>query len=692
MPMPTPESIYTTTTDREALLALFRTTDGPNWANNRGWLNDDPINEWHGVTTDKDGRVTELNLSRNRLSGIIPASLGNLKELQRLDLSGNQLKEEIPPELGSLTNLTYLHLGSNMLRGQIPSELGYLSGLEHLFFSGNRLTGCMPPELWDIKFNELVWLGFPFCGSTNADSLDWAVLLALYNATDGPNWDNNTNWLSDRPLGEWYGVTIDANGRVTELALTNNGLAGELPYGMGVLDRLTRLSLAGNELTGNIPGDLGGLPNLEDLSLGGSHRTGCIPAALQYIANSDLDNIDLAYCVVSASSDRDALIAFYNATDGPNWEINTNWLSNKAIGEWYGVITGTDGRITAIDLSDNGLNGELPEQLSSLSGLRSLWLGHNRLTGGIPAGLGSLLNLQSLSLVSNRLSGKIPAQLGNIANMRNLFLQDNRLEGKIPAELGKLFNLQSLHLGFNRLRGEIPKELASLINLAYLHLGFNELSDGIPGEFGELSNLAYLHLGSNELSDEIPEKLGGLSGLQYLLLGGNRFTGCIPARLVAPPINDLDDPSMPQCRNTLDRATLIAIYHATDGPNWEINTNWLSEKAIGEWHGVSTDAGGRVTTLELVGNKLSDEIPVELVNLVNLEKLNLAGNQFNGDIPEELGNLPNLKELSLNSNELRGEIPASLAKLANLQDLSLGYNQLSGRFRQNLAICRSWRS
>ena len=44
--------------------------------------------------------------------------------------------------------------------------------------------------------------------------------MAIYNATDGPNWVDNTNWLTDAPLGEWYGVSTDARGRVFELDLS----------------------------------------------------------------------------------------------------------------------------------------------------------------------------------------------------------------------------------------------------------------------------------------------------------------------------------------------------------------------------------------------------------------------------------------------------------------------------------------
>ena len=57
--------------------------------------------------------------------------------------------------------------------------------------------------------------------------------MALYEVTDGANWDNNTNWLSDAPLGAWYGVTTDTAGRVTKLSLIENNLEGPLPAELG---------------------------------------------------------------------------------------------------------------------------------------------------------------------------------------------------------------------------------------------------------------------------------------------------------------------------------------------------------------------------------------------------------------------------------------------------------------------------
>ena len=60
-------------------------------------------------------------------------------------------------------------------------------------------------------------------------SPDREALIAFYHATGGPDWEEQTNWLSDEPLHDWHGVTTDADARVTRLVLVFNGLRGRLP-------------------------------------------------------------------------------------------------------------------------------------------------------------------------------------------------------------------------------------------------------------------------------------------------------------------------------------------------------------------------------------------------------------------------------------------------------------------------------
>ena len=197
----------------------------------------------------------------------------------------------------------------------------------------------------------------------------------------------------------------------------------------------------------------------------------------------------------SSEADREALVALYNATDGENWNGSHNWLSDAPLGEWDGVTTDDDGRVTALALYSNGLIGEIPAELGGLSNLRSLDLYSNGLIGEIPAELGSLSNLGSLDLVNNELSGKIPAELASLSNLKSLNLGNNELSGEIPPELGSLSNLGLLNLANNELSGEIPPELGSLSNLRDLYLDDNALSGCVPSSLEDQLSSSLSHLG-----------------------------------------------------------------------------------------------------------------------------------------------------------------------------------------------------
>ena len=186
---------------------------------------------------------------------------------------------------------------------------------------------------------------------------DRAVLVALYHSTGGANWDANANWLSDRPIAEWHGVSTDSNGRVIRLALQDNNLTGTLPAELGGLSNLTELVLYNNHLTGEIPPELGGLSNLTALSLYANQLTGEIPPELGRMYN-----------------------------------------------------------LTGLALNYNRLRGEIPTELGGLSNLIELALHSNELTGEVPTELGDLSNLTWLSLESNHLTGCIPEGLRDIAN------------------------------------------------------------------------------------------------------------------------------------------------------------------------------------------------------------------------------------------------------------------------------------
>ena len=107
--------------DRAALVALYNATGGASWTTNTAWNSSDPLGDWHGVTTNADGRVTSLIVANNNLTGSLPAELGNLSELEELAFYDNSLTGSIPPELGNLSKLETLNLRNNMVTGLIPS-------------------------------------------------------------------------------------------------------------------------------------------------------------------------------------------------------------------------------------------------------------------------------------------------------------------------------------------------------------------------------------------------------------------------------------------------------------------------------------------------------------------------------------------------------------------------------------------
>ena len=461
--------------------------------------------------------------------------------------------------------------------------------------------------------------------------------------------------------------------------------------------------------------------------------------------------------------DRTALVAFYNATGGDDWKENDNWLTDAPLDDWHGVETDDSGRVTALDLNfndltgpllpelgnlhqlqvltlqaNNSLTGTIPPQLGNLTNLRELRLNDCKLTGEIPPELGNLVNLQELSLHTNRLSGQIPPELSNLANLRELSLGGNQLTGTIPIELSRLSNLSSLYLGGNQLTGEIPPQLGDIKTLEFIFLWQNDLTGQIPPELGKLTNLGGLDLHGNNLTGEVPTELGNLVSLWHILdLSGNRLTGRLPHSLT--DIDDLfnfsfDDnaglcapndavfqewlKSIPQHRgdmcgtpppDPLEIAALTALYHATNGNNWTNNTNWLTDAPLSEWHGVLTNADGRVEELMLDDNQLSGTIPPELGELDSLRGVffdnnqlsgsippelsrpnylvyvELAGNQLTGTIPPELGDATFLRVLDLRHNELTGAIPPELEKLEDLRTLSLHDNQLTGAIPSELA-------
>ena len=237
----------------------------------------------------------------------------------------------------------------------------------------------------------------------------------------------------------------------------------------------------------------------------------------------------------------EALVDLYESTNGPDWDQRTGWaqidttaIPTLPIEDWEGILVqfrDSMPHIIQLRLTQNGLNGEIPESIGNLLYLDFLVLSRNMLTGEIPSTIGNIVNLGSLDLSQNGLDGEIPSTIGNIANLRSLSLSQNGLDGEIPSAIGDLVNLEHLQLGFNEFSGEIPSAIGNLPNLINLNIGSNMLTGAIPNSIGDLVNLKSLTLGDNGLTGSIPNSIGDLVNLEILRLSENGLGGEIPSTL-----------------------------------------------------------------------------------------------------------------------------------------------------------------
>ena len=360
-------------------------------------------------------------------------------------------------------------------------------------------------------------------------SLDRATLMALYTGTRGLEWTNNDGWGTDAPVGSWYGVTANANSRVTALNLRENGLNGQLPADLGGLAFLTELVVDANEnLSGPIPFSLTEL-GIETLNYGGTMLCTVRDEGFQAWLNAVPTR---AGEFLACNEERSDLVKLYEAMGGESWTESANWGTTAPLENWYGIaVDDSTGRVVTINLNRNNLSGEIPTEIQYFPHLRVLRLDYNQLEGEIPAEIGLLTELRRIDIDGNDFTGSIPPEIGNLAKLEVLWMGGNRMSGPIPPELGNLESLEEIHLYEAGFDGTIPEAFGNLTELETLRITETKLEGGLPGGLTALGKLREIILYDNELSDPLPSWLGQLDSLRILFVSDNRIEGPIPPEL-----------------------------------------------------------------------------------------------------------------------------------------------------------------
>jgi Leucine-rich repeat (LRR) protein len=402
---------------------------------------------------------------------------------------------------------------------------------------------------------------------------------------------------------------------------------------------------------------------------------------------------------------RTVLVQLYDNMDGNNWvaEKKTNWKTEESIDKWAGV-TMEEGKITQLNLSGFGLNGQLPSGIGTLTDLTKLTLSSNPgLTGPLPSTMGNLVNLDALLAVTTGLQGPLPKEMGNLNKLTNLQLNNNNITGTIPDEWGGMEALKNFGMFNTKISGPLPntifenwKHIGSIL----LHTNPN-LTGSLPAKLGQMetdNTLFNVQMYNCNFEGGIPEEWGSMPAVsKQLHLYGNKLTEPVPLSIQNHPswttdrwdkwkdagthfIRTQQNGVFLELEKVPDaqRDRLMALYNALDGPNWTKGTNWNTDQEISTWEGVTvTDEA--ITALNLSGFGLKGQLPGQIGELTALKSLNLGSNpNLTGPLPREMGNLVNLTALMAVTTGLEGPLPAEMGNLNKLTNLQLNNNQISG--------------
>ncbi len=488
-----------------------------------------------------------------------------------------------------------------------------------------------------------------------------AALIALYLATGGDSWTNNSGWRKESDPDEfsdpgtecWWRCVSVRGGHVEALLLNGNNLTGSLPPEIGYFPQLEVLQLDGNPgLTGPLPSTLGNLGSLEHLSVSGNDGlTGSLPSSLGQLGN---------------------LIRLY--------------------------------------AHSTSLSGPIPPELGNLPQLDQLSLGYSQFSGAIPPEIGNIPTLRDISLSGNHLTGEIPGELGQSLALETVGLNSNQLEGaldrfvdtmsQVARELPKVDIAAIRNLD---VRGPLPESTAEVKNLQSLYLDHNHLSGELPANLGEAVSMQLFTISNNLLDGRIPGSIGGMAVLEVLSLESNHgLFGGLPASFFDLPLQDLSLAFNPElcssnaCCEVVDGHRFVpACFYETQTfhdccPDPAFGTagdffitSQLSrlDQDLVRLNMAQTGVGGGIGQWlgNLNGTAAAAPLPVQ-EDWQKLQELILECNRIKHEATmEAIRNIrtkksAGLRRLDLDGNAFWGEMPPEIVQHAGLEQLDVYYN------------------
>lgn len=554
--------------------------------------------------------VLALYLSDNNLTGSIPGEIGQLIYLSELDLSLNNIKG-ISYKIENLKDLDTLNLSHNELTSSLFYYIRNLTNLKTLNLAHNQLY-----YTFDLS---------------NLSSLEKFII-------------NDNEFYFD----DLEDINIDLTS-LPECIYSPQKDGYQLGLSYGTENNFLSATDKGSNIIYNWYKDGNKIDGIDSirltLELSDRAEYHCEMADNNF---PDLTIVSEKVCMPSGliKKENDAMLAIYNSICV---DCNSlNWFQGRFADRWSGVELDMNRRVKYIELRYYNLNGTLPPEIGDLTALTYLVLTSNKLKGDIPSEINNLSKLSTFHILYNNLTGlpdfsKMPA-------LRYINLQGNNFD---------FGDLEACKYDFNTKGGKYAPQKE--IPFQFLNGVIKVSPDGTNNTYQWFKNDTLIEAATADsliITDT-------LQNHYHCEVKDSRF-----------PILTLVSEKAYLTANVpqAEYAALVDLYNATSGDNWTNNTNWLSNKPVNEWYGLTVE-NNNVMAIELDNNNLDGTIPPEIAGLTRLDTLSLNNNKLTGRIPYGIRYLTYLKYLNLSNNGLKETRQGIIGDLHNLEHLLISNNE-----------------
>lgn len=382
------------------------------------------------------------------------------------------------------------------------------------------------------------------------------VLMEIFNKTVGINWNNKTHWGNNSVSHcLWYGVTCERTNRyVISIYLDDNNLIGSLPRSLWKLRNLQGLCITYNV---GLQGSVGDILS--------ANMTSLLRACLSFNKLSDI-------------------------------------IPGEILVKMKSLV-----KIQLCCQKGEGLFGEIPKDIGSLTGLQVLSLGENKLNGSIPESMGKLRKLWFLDFETAKHLKSGFENLFNLSSLQYMHLSLAGITGTLPEDFGFYYpSMVECLLPGNRFTGSIPSTMGSMTNLTRLNLAGNHFSGHIPRSIGSLPMLEIADFGYNSLTSLEKGITFKSQSLEVLILSSNRQLNMsfeVLLEAIEPINGSLRILNISECR----------FYGPIPEKLWDFN---------------------KLISIDLSDNNLSGELPSPTENMLFLIAFDVSANNLSGQIPQ----------------------------------------------------------